>query len=275
MRIAIFGDVGGHYRALAAGLEEVGCKLEKHQVPADLVVIQVGDLVHKGPDSSGCVALADHMKEANPERWFQLLGNHEGQYLGGPAFWGDDLSDDFYTVDTLQRWWKEKTAGMAIAVRDERLGDVLVTHAGLSHLWWSQVLGGIQNAKLAADILNGLQAPDAFHPGSMLHKAPPGEGGVAWAWSLGELYEPWQRYTKQTKKPLPFSQAHGHCSSYWWDRKRNDITNSGYSGTMKIDHKHRHYTLKIGGKTFISTDPGWGKTASTIQYPYMLEGTVL
>lgn len=47
------------------------------------MICQVGDLIHKGPDSSAVVALVDQIIDSNPGRWVQLLGNHEAQYLSG------------------------------------------------------------------------------------------------------------------------------------------------------------------------------------------------
>lgn len=272
-KIAVFGDVGGHYTPFVNGLTDIGVDIKNMSIPEDMVVVQVGDLVHKGPDSDLCVELADDMMAANPSQWIQLLGNHEGQYVGGPCFWGDEV--ELETSDIIRTWFQEKKSKMAVAISDESIGPTLITHAGLSHTWWSQVLSGIQDPKVIASILNKMEAPEVFHPGSMLHGAKPGEGGVAWAWSLGELYEPWNTYTRTQKKPVPFSQVHGHTASYWWDRKKNQITNSGYSGTLRIDHERRHYTLEIGGATFVSVDPGWSKKAGEKQFPYLLEGEVL
>ena len=61
----------------------LGADLDSGVVPEGLAIIQVGDLVHKGPDSGECFALADRFLVSSPGRWVQLVGNHEAQYLGG------------------------------------------------------------------------------------------------------------------------------------------------------------------------------------------------
>ena len=50
-RVAVIGDVGGHADQLRKVLRELGA--ESEQLPSDLIVIQVGDLVDRGPDSIG------------------------------------------------------------------------------------------------------------------------------------------------------------------------------------------------------------------------------
>jgi hypothetical protein len=80
--VMIIGDVGGCSAHLAAAVEPV---LDD----ADTVVIQVGDLIDRGPDSPGVLALVGRRLDLAPDRWIQLVGNHESQYLGsdrsGPA----------------------------------------------------------------------------------------------------------------------------------------------------------------------------------------------
>ena len=43
----------------------------------------MGDLIHKGPDSAGCIAVADLMLLDG--RWIQLADNYEAQYRRGPT----------------------------------------------------------------------------------------------------------------------------------------------------------------------------------------------
>ncbi|WFE98601.1 metallophosphoesterase [Micromonospora sp. WMMD964] len=45
------------------------------------MVIQVGDLIDRGPDSAGVLAFV-WQRLADSRRWIQLIGNHESQYLG-------------------------------------------------------------------------------------------------------------------------------------------------------------------------------------------------
>ncbi|MGO9028167.1 MAG: hypothetical protein ACLQOZ_06025 [Acidimicrobiales bacterium] len=51
----------------------LGADLDHGIVPEGLAIIQVGDLVHKGPDSEGCVALVERFLLNSPGRWVQLV----------------------------------------------------------------------------------------------------------------------------------------------------------------------------------------------------------
>ena len=79
-RVILIGDVGGHADHLRAALEGAGAY---PRVPDDATVIQVGDLVDRGPGSPGVLELVDIYLNEQPERWVQLLGNHDAQYLPG------------------------------------------------------------------------------------------------------------------------------------------------------------------------------------------------
>lgn len=80
--MAVLGDVGGHLAALRAELTRLGVPDGGDgPIPADLTVVQVGDLVHRGPESDAVVALVDRHLSATPRRWLQVVGNHEAFYL--------------------------------------------------------------------------------------------------------------------------------------------------------------------------------------------------
>lgn len=83
MNVAVFGDLSGHLEPLLGALDELGVDLATACVPDGLVIVQVGDLVHHGPDGDSIVALVDRLLHQNPGRWAQLLGNHEAQHVAG------------------------------------------------------------------------------------------------------------------------------------------------------------------------------------------------
>lgn len=83
----LIGDVGGHLPFFEDALTAAGVSAGG-VVSEGVVVVQVGDLVHKGPDSDACVSLAGKLLDRNPGRYVQLLGNHEAHYLGGPSVAG-------------------------------------------------------------------------------------------------------------------------------------------------------------------------------------------
>ena len=117
----------------------LGADAATGRLPDDLTVVQVGDLVHRGPDSAGVVALADHYLSAQPRQWVQLVGNHEAQYLGEPLFdWPERLDPGrrphppAVVVD----------GAMRVAAAFEGTNEyLLVTHAGLTSGFWRETLG--------------------------------------------------------------------------------------------------------------------------------------
>lgn len=87
-RLAVIGDVGGHVDQLRWALDWLGTT--DGRLPPDLVVVQVGDLVDRGPDSVGVLDVVARLLTEQPEQWIQLVGNHEVQYLpDGTVFWPD------------------------------------------------------------------------------------------------------------------------------------------------------------------------------------------
>ncbi|GGN35639.1 3',5'-cyclic AMP phosphodiesterase CpdA [Actinoplanes campanulatus] len=119
--VVVIGDVGGCSAELARVLEPlIGAP--------DTVVVQVGDLVDRGPDTPGALRIvAERMAEGSP-RWVQLLGNHEAPYVGGEPFWPEPLSEP--DARLLERWWLTERLRVAAAVRTGGGEDFLITHAG-------------------------------------------------------------------------------------------------------------------------------------------------
>jgi len=56
-RYALFGDIQGHAGPYAVALRALGVDVATGTVPDGLVVVQVGDLIHKGPESEATVEL--------------------------------------------------------------------------------------------------------------------------------------------------------------------------------------------------------------------------
>src|SRR6266536_282588 len=153
-RIAVLGDLSGHLAPFVQALGELGVDVAAARVPDDLVVVQVGDLVHKGPDSDTIVALVDRLLDANPGRYLQLLGNHEDQYLGGQRFY-EHTPLAGGTIATLRRWRASGRLRVAAALRTASGESYLVTHAGLTRLNFLHHIGS-EDAGQAAEVLNGL-----------------------------------------------------------------------------------------------------------------------
>ena len=114
VRVAVIGDVGGHVEELRRELRALGAS-ETGVLPDDLVVIQVGDLVHRGPDSEAVVRLVNYYLNAYPGQWVQLAGNHEALYLRPNSFlWEDRIG--YLEQRILKKWWADGKLHAAVAV---------------------------------------------------------------------------------------------------------------------------------------------------------------
>lgn len=253
-RVAVIGDVAGHLDELVGELGRLGADPSTGALPADLVVIQVGDLVHRGPDSAGVVALVDRYLTEQPEQWLQLVGNHEAQYLREPAFdWPEQLPDE--AAATLNRWWDagQLRVAAALVTRSE---SFLVTHAGLTAGFWRSVLDAPPDARRAALALNALprgRRGVVFRAGELLGRRRDQSAGPLWAVASTELVPSWRDST------MPFSQVHGHTSVYDWGLRRFADGPSTTPGVTEVDEEAKHAVVSLRGGRIIGVDPGHGQ----------------
>ena len=139
-RVAVLGDVGGHADELRRALVSLGADASTLALPPDLTVVQVGDLIHRGPDSPGVIEIVRQVLIAQPRQWVQLAGNHEAQYLTPPKFhWPERLPED--DLETLFEWWGHRRMRVAAAIDVGSDADFLVTHAGLTEGFWRHFVG--------------------------------------------------------------------------------------------------------------------------------------
>lgn len=268
-RIALIGDVGGHVSELASSLQALSCDTGRGVVPRGLLVVQVGDLVDRGPDSAGAVRLADRFVRNAGGRYVQLLGNHEGQRFAelhlkhaGP------LPGE--TLDIIHRWWSTRQARLAVAVDTARFGPLLVTHAGLSPRAWRDI-GAPASAWDAAARLDqwvGTDAAHAFTP-------PPDRvdasffPGVTWG-EPAELYAAWLA----EDRPPPFGQVHGHASAWSWKHRRwrKVVPEAVSAAAVTVDADRCHEHLEIQGVPFVGIDPGHLEKPRPSWEPLVLAG---
>lgn len=256
-RVAVFGDLSGHLGPFRDALEDLGADLDRAELPEGLSIVQLGDLVHKGPDSDEIVALVDAMLARHPGRWLQLVGNHEAHHLaGGDRFWAA-CACSAETEDTLRRWVSDGAAHLAVAVDDEAHGPLLVTHAGLTRSLWVGL--GRLPAPATAAALNELLVRDpyvALEPGLMLGHGPPNTvAGVAWAHAGAEVYASWVGVP-----PPPFGQVHGHTSVFWWGRRLWERgTPAAVRSSGRPNPITRHLTFALEGRPYFSIDPGFSR----------------
>ena len=279
MRIAVFGDIGGHAQPFADELIILGCDPETGEMPDDLVVVQVGDLIHRGPDQEAVLVMVARFMAKHPDRWIQLVGNHESHYLGGPEFihGGPELQDN--SIVELQTWWATHKIFLACGIHGDDGRDWLVTHAGLTYLIWRH-LNSPKTVGEAADRINelGWSNPDAaFWPGWMLGgNQPDYKAGVVWAHPTYELYDSWGRKDATAS----FGQIHGHATSYNWSRgtldQSVDVAKKwGIIDRADVDLAMRHTTIWVHGIPFIEVDVGMGRYGNVRPQPYIIEGELV
>jgi hypothetical protein len=255
-RVAVIGDVGGHHDELLAELVQLGMDSALVSLPDDLSVVQVGDLVHRGPDSAGVVELIDAVMDANPGRWVQLLGNHEELYIDAkPRFeWIETLP--YETTKIIRRWWTDGSMGIAAAI-DAADGQWLVTHAGLTERLWRR-LRSPRTPAGTVEAINSLigTAGEIIlrRAGTMLYDRRDLMAGPIWASAGIELLPSWLEVGE-----MPFSQIHGHSSIVDWSWGTEYAPPAVIAATQ-LDHAARHETTVIGDQIIVGVDPGHGES---------------
>lgn len=280
MRIAVLGDASGWLSPTLAALRGLGVQvdLDRFSWPDDLVVVHVGDLVHKGPDGDDLVAWIDTVMDRVGDRWIQLLGNHEASYLGGAVFGTDygcwNLQPE--TITSLRRWLADGRVRLAVAALQDSTGEEwLVTHAGLTGGTWDD-LGMPASAPLISRRLNDLLACDprsAFRPGEMLdHEDEP---GVVWA-NEDELCRSWE------DRLMPCSQVRGHTNPYdftrqgWRSALPPELRQAAAAATTAVDEEARHLRIPLGGRTVLCVDPGFSaRRPRHPLVPLVVEGEIV
>lgn len=255
-RIAVIGDVGGHLDALRAELARIGVPEEgAGEIPEDLLVVQVGDLVHRGPDSAGVVALVDSHLRRTPGRWVQLIGNHEAYHVFGPQFRLDERLPRT-AANALRDWWDGGLLRAAVAF-DAGGETYLVTHAGLTRSYWRLYLGAPTRASDAAATLNDMlrRGDDSLLRTGQVHGGVVDEtAGPVWAAADTEVVAGWRGHD------LPFSQIHGHSSLVGWP---GGMGRPGVAiEDAVVDHELRHTTVDLSGGRVIGIDPCHGEHAA-------------
>lgn len=246
-RIVIVGDVGG----CAEQLERVVLPLADDP---DTIVIQVGDLVDRGPDSTGVLRLVEPRLRAG--RWIQLAGNHEAQYLGGVPFWPQPLSD--IDADVLRGWWLREWLRVAAAVRTSDGEELLLCHAGLTVEAW-QDLDEPVTAGTAAELLNTRPEPLLW-----------GFDGPLWAEAGSRVYPSWLSRVRS----LPFSQVHGHSTVVRFE-SREWACEERIRARTTVDWEARHTFTRCSGGRLIGVDPKHGTSGAPRWSPLILENAEL
>ena len=270
MRIAVIGDVGGHATPLRHELARLGAHPDG-SLPEDLIVVQVGDLIHRGPDSAQVVELVDRYLRTQPTQWIQLIGNHEANYLQPAVFaWPETLSRKHVRI--IDHWWRDGAVAVAVAIETTTHESFLITHAGVTAEFWASVLGGPPSAAEAAHRINDLAktaADTVFRAGIFLHGTTAQNVGPLWADATTELVPGW------ADRHMPFSQIHGHSSISTW--REDDVPGTagiGIEALVTIDHAAKHEIVYLAGGRLIGVDPDHRDTPTTPWRAFEFTGTV-
>lgn len=287
MQIHVYGDIGGWFDPFMRSLERIGVNVETGEIPADTIIVQVGDLIHRGPDSDKLVAWVDHamrMNNAESKRWIQLFGNHEGHHIGGPMFsqnvGGKTVEWELGKEEekTLKAWWGSRRALMACAVRrtdTPEPRDVLITHAGLTRQTWLGI-DETPDARTTAMALNNQSIRISFAPGWLLGGYIKSREGslqppsVAWASAAKEVYPSWELFE------CPFDQIHGHSTIWNWSNKSWYVDYS-IGGRTERDAERR-FTKFVSepGDRFYCIDQALGQYEPHFKIePFSMTGDVL
>ncbi len=266
MRHAIFGDIAGHFGPFKRGLKSLGVDMKSFTIPEDLIIVQVGDLVHKGPNSTLVVEAVDELMKNNPEQWVQIAGNHELPYVTSQRLFYNDMVDS-RTMKTLARWKSEDMMHPSYAFTGSNGEDYLVTHAGLTRPNYLRFDKGS-----AFDIDAALRATDwekLKGAGRILFGGQPNNmAGVFWAEAVSEVYASWYNAPNDTH----FNQIHGHNSLRQWDR--NGLLRINYASwitdSLESDFDTMSTCFATGGRRFYAVDCGLNRKAFTKTIPALI-----
>lgn len=282
-RLAVIGDVGGHPTELRKELLRLGANPDTGTIPNDLIICQVGDLIHRGPDSTGVINIVEQFRHTSSTQWIQLVGNHEAYHLGENRFyWPAELTNNDIII--LQDWYATGFLKLAAAftitgvpVRRKggdretiAAGDLLITHAGLTRGFYEQ-LGHPKTAAETAALLNEASHDvnaqrGAFAPGVMLGMGVRRNAGITWAVQDDELTGSWLL----SDTVAPFAQAHGHSSAFnwftgqWGPRMRTFAERNPDRLGLWADRTTRHTRLELmttsgASSVIFGTDPYHGQ----------------
>lgn len=244
MTVVVLGDVGGQTRVFRDALLSLGVNPDKGILPEGITLVQVGDVVRMNPnphlDSLGCVELSDRLLRNNPERYIQLLGNHELALLGGSHDPHWKISDLPESRPFVEKWWNEGTGRLSVVLEsiDGTDKDILITHAGLGRNYWNSISGG--DAFKTASALNSLvgqKVADFEVPGHLVTGTDNPNADTTWALVGPEFHSTWQGYE------MPFHQIHGHACLIEWNSGKYwpDVIPEVIDSTV-VNWEHR-YTL--------------------------------
>lgn len=276
MTIAVLGDVGGQTQVYRDALSSLGINPDTCIIPDGLELIQVGDVVRFNHslhlDSLGCAEISDRLLRNNPDRFYQLLGNHDLALLGGvldPHWKIVDLPESRPIVEA---WWHEGIVDLSVTLvpedKDER--DILISHAGVGYNYWNH-LGGL-DAQGTTKNLNALVSTpvqDYEIPGYLVTSDNNVNADSGWAIVGPEFHETWIGHE------MPFNQIHGHACLMEWEGKKywSDVSQEIRDTTVVNWDQRYTLTTRPDGSWVRSVDWILKNDPIVMEWPIlMLEG---
>lgn len=272
LRTAIIGDIGGQIDVFRAIVSKLGGDITTGKFPADLRVIQVGDIIRINPspelDSLACAQLADKLIKANHGNYIQLLGNHETPLLGGiyhPHWQTTDLTA---CEPIIESWWHDRKAHLSVALMSPGEKDTLVTHAGLTRGYMERI--GATSALDAVRRLNSytgnVSLPEIERAGGLVTEIKDESADIFWTLVGSELHESWWG------TGAGFNQIHGHSCLFNWDINDywHDVNDNIKKRTMVSTEKRFTATVHPNGDWYRSVDWGLGNKKQKADWPLLI-----
>ena len=280
VRNVVLSDTGGWLPQLLNTFDRLGIDAEASTMPADLRVIHCGDLIHKGPYSTHLLAIVTGLMVNNPGQWVQLMGNHEAQHLpGAPRFWSCDCSpDDVGLMNVLHR---EGLLSPTFGLVDDRpltvpdhpeltVGEtsVFFSHGGLTQGFWKKEAAAATDPREAARLLNSLDLEVVARPGLMLGEHISADRvGPVWAVGNTEVFHTW----RERIQAMPFTQFHGHTTSFSYDRKRWWPGLELFQKSTTLLPEQRAVVTELNNNLMLGVDPGFNERQPRIGHQTWFE----
>jgi len=248
-RVAVIGDVGGYVSHLEHALGSLG--VTSSTWPDDLEVIQLGDLFGGRDDIAVAELVGPHLAAG---RWTQLVGNWELEAVGGPqVFNAKGRTADPDALQTFARWADNGAVRWATTVTSAKGAVGVVTHAGISHGFWSRDLAGCRDPVQVVERINSMPLDQVARPGEMCGRPTERAPGPVWA-SCAELWASWT--------VSPFAQIHGHTSSWnAWKNQWNTRTPPEALDRARHDRGHVTFRPSSTSPPIVGIDPGlWDRS---------------
>lgn len=192
--------------------------------------------------------LARKMMNESPGQWIQLWGHAEAGAIGGPRMktWKPETQLGLLAMDELHYWWTKPLAYLAVALPVAGLGNVVITHAGITKAVWEALESpSAHDTALKLNRTLGHFPERVFRAGYQLYGESDPLVSPVWTDLNSELYPSWWN------EVTPFTQIHSHLSPWWWEEKQwTPGLDPKYQERCIVDKKVRQTMTKMGDADF-------------------------